>query len=95
MIYSGSLERNFATKNIYIKNMTSWAKEAASLSGGKRAPHALERGPSLGQAASLLHTLEEGGRVKGWLVSVCIIFSMLQVFMALAKACEAAEVLKC
>ena len=57
--------------------MTSWTNEAASLSGGKRAPHALERGgQAFGQAPRLLHILEEGGRVEGWLVSVFALFSL-------------------
>ena len=85
-------------QKIYIKKMTSWTNEAASLSGGKRAPHALERGgQAFGQAPRLLHILEEGGKVEGWLVSVFALFSLhcKFFFMALAKAFKAAEVLRC
>lgn len=81
MIYSGSLERNFATKNIYIKNMTSWAKEAASLSGGKRAPHALEGVSSLWTGSKATAYFGRGRRVKGWLVSVPALFSLCCKFL--------------
>lgn len=77
--------------------MTSWANEAASLSGGKRAPHALERGPSLWTGTKAIAYLGRGRKNRGQASQcVCIILSTLQVvFMALAKACEAAEVLRC
>lgn len=83
-------------QKIYLKNVTSWANEAASLSGGKRAPHALERGLSLLTGIKAIAYLGRG-RKSMELASqcVCIIFSTLQVCMALAKAFEAAEVLKC
>lgn len=84
-------------QKIYIKKMTSWTNEAASLSGGKRAPHALERGgPSLWTGTKAIAYLG-GGRKSRGLASqcVCIILSTLQVFfMALAKAFKAAEVLR-
>lgn len=82
-------------QKIYLKNVTSWANEAASLSGGKRAPHALERGLSLLTGIKANAYLGRG-RKSMELASQCVcIFSTLQVFMALAKAFEAAEVLKC
>lgn len=54
-------------------------------------------GQAFGQAPRLLHILGEGGRTEGWLVGVSAFFSLhcKLFFMALAKACEAAEVLRC
>lgn len=45
--------------------MTSWANEAASLSGGKRAPHALERGPSLWTGTKAIAYLGRGRNNRG------------------------------
>lgn len=61
--------------------MTSWANEAASLSGGKRAPHALERGPSLWTGTKAIAYLGREG--KGRVLAsqcVCVILSTSQVF---------------
>lgn len=56
--------------------MTSWANEAAFLSGGKQAPHALERGPG----TKLLHILEKGGGAEDWLAGCWHYFFYLQSF---------------
>lgn len=45
--------------------MTSWANEAASLSGGKRAPHALERGLSLWTGTKAIAYLGRGRKSGG------------------------------
>ncbi|EDM06099.1 rCG32599 [Rattus norvegicus] len=52
-------------------------------------------GQACTQAPRLLRILERGGGAEDWLGRVCIISSTCRLFMALAKACEAVEVLKC
>lgn len=66
--------------------MTSWANTAASLSRGKRVPHALE-----GAGTKAIAYFGKGWK-SGELArqGVCIIFSTCRLFMALAKAHEAA-----
>lgn len=60
--------------------MTSWANEAASLSGGKRAPHALERGLSLWTGTKAIAFLGRGRKSRG-LASQCVCILYIASFL--------------
>lgn len=71
--------------------MTSWAN--SSVSEQREAGSSCIEG---GTGTKAIAYFGKGWKSRGLArQGVCIIFSTCRLFMALAKACEAAEVLKC
>lgn len=79
-------------QKIYIYKEYDLGKHSSISEQREAGSSCIEGGQAYGQAPRLLRILERVGRAEDWLGKVsALLFSTCRVFMALAKAHEAAE----